>query len=513
MPGREERSSTAETRPVDPPTWLHRALWILLPALASVMLLAVTNHLGQDVAVSPLMWVVPLSLYLLTFIICFDRERWYSRRWYSLGAAAAVLAVSYVQLAPHLDDLYRAYGLEFRIAGFAKRIETIAAAYLTMMFAVCMLCHGELVRLKPLPTRLTSFYLSIAVGGAIGGILVGVVCPSVFDNYHELPLAVIISFLMATSLFAHASFQTWFKQRALYKFACLLVAITGVSIIGWAQAEKMLGGALARDRNFYGVLSVQEHFQDYEPNPEWYGRALYHGRILHGYQYLREDMRRIPTTYFMENSGVGLALRNYPRRADRGLRVALVSLGAGTLACYGELGDEYTFYEINPQVVDFAREHFTFLRDCPAEVKTTLGDARLSLEAEVAQQAPPCDVLVLDAFSGDSIPTHLLTREAFQLYQQRLAPDGVICVHVSNRYLNVEPVVVRLAEDAGWSVIAISQDKFAGLAEAASDWLIITRNQRFLALPAIQGAKRRPVTDPSLPLWTDKYSNLLQIMK
>lgn len=506
--------STAQDKPASDDgaslSWTHRLLWIVLPAFACVMLLAVTNYLCQDVAVSPLMWVVPLSLYLLTFIICFDRESWYSRRIYSLVALVAVMMVCNFMLASHMEILYRDLGINFDYSNFVRRLDVQAFAFLFLLFTVCLLCHGELVRLKPAPRYLTTFYLSVSVGGALGGILVGVVCPAIFSGYHELHLAIIAAALFSGYVFGQEAFRTWLREKRLYKALCGVAALVGLYVVFWSQTERMATSAVAIERNFYGVLWLQDHFQDSTEEPSWYGRALYHGRILHGYQYLTPGRERVPTTYYMENSGVGLTLRNFPRPADRGLRVGLVGLGAGTLACYGEAGDHYTFYEINPQVIDFAKTYFTFLSDCPAELDFQLGDARLSLERS---ELPPDDVLVLDAFSGDAIPTHLLTREAFELYEQRLAPGGVLCVHVSNRHLRLEPVVARLADEAGWSIVTIAKRGAVGLAETESDWMLLTRNEAFLQLPAIADVQRSPERDPTMPLWTDGYHNLLRILR
>jgi SAM-dependent methyltransferase len=505
----EPAATAAEASVVDPfevmPTWMDRLGWLLLPALASLLLMAITNHLCQDVAVVPFFWVIPLSLYLLSFIICFDREAWYRRRIFSALTFCAVAGVCLILLEDDLEGLLKRHYREIDLFDFMDNLFIEAGVYLGLLFLVCMVCHGELVRAKPKARYLTEFYLMVAGGGALGGIFVGLICPQVFSSYVEMNIGLVLSFMLAIAVFWDSLWTTWLLNRTWRKCVAFAAAFLVLLVVVRAQFAAVSSSAKLSLRNFYGVLTLKEHYED---DPENQIRELLNGRILHGSQFVDETKRRLPTTYYCAASGVGLTLLNY--RDLQPLRVGVVGLGTGTIASYGGVGDYYCFYEINPLVPMVARKYFTYLSDSGAQVEVELGDARLTLERQ-----PPrgYDVIALDAFSSDAIPVHLLTKEAFELYLRHLKPEGVIVVHISNRHLDLKPVVGGIAAELNVPLVLIedNQDEYVG--EASSDWLLLTRNQQFLNGDAIREASETVEgTYTPVRLWTDEYSNLFQIM-
>jgi hypothetical protein len=462
-----------------PPPLRHRLLWIALPAFASWMLMASTHQLTQDLAVIPFLWVLPLGAYLLSFILSFERPRWYAPRLIAPLTAALIFisALAYAFHATH--SAFLALGI---------------ALVLATLFLLCMLAHGELARLKPAPRHLTGYYLAISGGGALGGLFVGLVAPTLFSTSLEWKLGMAFAYIGAWGRLVHLHRD---RLRAHLNVAATLgvVAVTGLALI-----VALFGSYVTRlesARNFYGVVAVEE-------GPGW--RDLVNGAILHGRQYLREDRRSRPTTYFVEGSGVGRALGFFRDRED--LRVGVVGLGAGTLAAYGRHPSQgFRFYEINPEVTRLARTYFTFLKDCSAEVEVVPGDARLSLEREPSGRF---HVLALDAFSGESIPTHLLTAEAMAVYLRHLDPAGVIAVHISNRFLDLSPVVRGVAHQAGLLTMEVDYAAQEGDLGQASTWILCTRSgpayrelSRFGAAP---GGAREIV-------WKDDRSDLFSILK
>jgi hypothetical protein len=485
------------------PSVRRRLLWVALPAAASLMLLATTNHVCQNIAVVPFLWVVPLTLYLLSFIICFDHQRWYVR---GLWATAAVLA------------LVAATGNE-EIDWFGCRLGRTEelALYFAAMFFACMVCHGELVRLKPDPRHLTGFYLLISAGGALGGIFVGLVAPLVFTTFFEWSIGVVASCAIAIVVMAlSVPIRELFiacntiPRRALTAARMLLVpaAIVGLGYIVFWQATGWRP-AVDRARNFYGVVSVFEYDRE---DPQEHHRSMKHGAITHGQQYLDPVKSHWATTYYSVQGGVGRTIRYFRERGP--VRVGVVGLGVGTLATYARVGDHYRFYEINPEVLRMAHAHFTYLADCQVTPEVEMGDARLSLERELSGEGQPplFDVLVLDAFSGDSIPAHLLTKEAFEIYRPHVAPGGVIAVHITNRYLYLAPVIKGLAEHFGLDTVRIDTPRDDSRAIGHSDWMMLTNNQDFLR--AVKPSPPEKAGDDfTVPLWTDKYNNLFQILR
>jgi hypothetical protein len=469
--------------------WLK---WIGLPAFASLAFLATTNVVCQDVAVVPFLWVAPLSLYLLSFIICFDHERWYRRGLFAGGYLALVAFGPFIY--PLMSSLELSYQFVYELV-----------LYLTAMFFVCMICHGELVLAKPAPRYLTSFYLAIAAGGALGGVLVSLVAPVLFSTYYEWPIAAIGGCFLAGSVLIGDEARAWVKQRRLL-LPTLAVAILVALSVG---KDLFLGGheLIWQNRNFYGVVTVTETVN----KAGMHYRLLRNGRITHGIQFTAEDNRRLPTSYYGPESGVEQTIAAYQSRPS--MRVGAVGLGVGTIATYARPGDDYRFYEINPQVVEIASELFTFLSESKGHTEIVLGDARLSLEREPPQDF---DVLVLDAFSGDAIPTHLLTTEAFQIYDRHLARGGALCIHVSNQYLDLTGVVRRLADLHGYEVVHIDQgedeDDNDQRGVYSSEWMVLSKDSDVLAQIDKQVVK--PPTDSSdAPLWTDEHTGLFRILK
>ena len=473
-----------------PPTWFDRIPWIALPACASLMLLAATHHICQDVAVVPFLWILPLTLYLLSFIITFDHERWYVRPAWTLIALLALLAVS------GTDYLKKAGGHDPMTLSQEVALCSLA------LFGVCMVCHGEVARLKPDPRHLTEFYLLIAAGGALGGLFVGIVAPQIFSSYLEWQIGMAASAILAAGLLVVPGPGGWRRWFRYVVFAPLAVA--GLWHLTYWEAYNP-GGPLLQSRNFFGVVSVLEEYPD---DPESRTYVLMNGRIRHGCQFTDPDKRHWPTSYYGEDSGVGLAITYFQGLGN--VRVGAIGLGTGTLAAYAKPGDSFRFYEINPEVLRIASDgkYFTYLKDCRGDSEVVMGDARLSLEAEPSQNF---HVIVLDAFSGDAIPTHLLTREAFQLYRRHLASDGIIAVHISNRHLLLGPVVREIAKDCGMNISRISAAEDPSRSLDNNEWVLVTQNDDFL--------QKHPSTDAhsdddnlAVPLWTDDYSNLFQIL-
>jgi SAM-dependent methyltransferase len=462
-------------------TWPRRLLWIGLAACSSTLLLAVTNHLCQNIAPVPLLWVVPLALYLLTFVVAFNRHNWYPRWW--------ILRLLVVMLAAMGYALYDVDAIE--------SAPVFVPVFCIGLFIACWFCHGELNSLRPDPRYLTSFYLAIAFGGALGAIFVGLIAPQIFDNLYEMPIALLMTAILASILNWNTHGDQRWPARALWASVSIAMAIVLVMQIQGYQRD-----SIAMMRSFYGALRVTQS-RNIGPQQE---RTLFHGTITHGSQYLMPPLRTQPTTYYTRRSGAGYALRfccAWPKR------VGIIGLGAGTLATYGLPGDSFRFYEINPQVIQIAQSLFTYLRDSKAKIDIIPGDARLSLEAEPPQEF---DVLVIDAFSGDAIPVHLLTREAMALYLRHLQPNGILAFHVSNNYLRLAPVVERLAEAYGYKSFMVETEANTEDLSAASQWVLVTRKRNFIQLLGLSLAGETVPVPPGLPVWNDDYNNLFQVL-
>lgn len=546
------------------PTLLQKFFWVALPATASVLLVGTTSKLCVDVAVIPFLWVLPLAIYLVSFILSFDHPRWYARGWFAALFVVAGTAVAYlVSLGLHAPILLQ------------------IVAYTASLFVACMICHGEVYRLRPAPRHLTSFYLHLSFGGALGGIFVGLVAPVVFNDYYELHLGYwALAYLLAAlclvqrsrsialgsgagTLIGIALLPAFFLTRATepgwfghvknyantyYAFyleyrwwavAVLLMLLWSLrgalqarlpedwrvrfsflplsltALLGAVFVIQITGtnaGMIESSRNFYGTLKVRPYG---EPDSISYSYLLSHGITTHGLQFVQTPYDKWATTYYGANSGIGLAL-DHAEPTKGGRKFGFVGLGAGTLAAYGLPGDTMRIYEINPAVLRLARERFTFLAHTAADVKIVLGDARLSLEDELAHAAPQhFDVLALDAFSSDAIPVHLLTEEAFAVYLKHLKPGGVIAVHISNRYLDLRPVVEGLAKRYQLHLATISDNpKSEDWWLYRTTWMLLSSDPERFAHQDFKDAMDEPSDETAKTiLWTDDRASLAGILR
>jgi len=461
------------------PSLGRMARWGLLAALGSLLLLATTNHITRDIASIPLLWILPLSLYLLTFVLCFDSDIWY-RRWLFLPLTAAFLVAC-------------AWGLQANAITYNVRI--LLPLYVVGMFVLCMFAHGELAADRPAPKYLTRFYLMVALGGALGGLFVGLIAPYIFPDNFETGLGYIV--LAASAIYLLRD-----------EGSIVMGAAAGVAIACAAFFVLQVGAEVSSSRvlmrNFYATLQTHDTPPDQATGSA--SRVLIDGVIIHGEQYLEEPWRSRPVTYYGVNSGVGRVMdvkRDGPRK------VAIIGLGAGTMAAFGKEGDEYRFYEINPQMVWVAENEFSYLKDSKADISVAMGDARLSLERE---DSHGFDVMLIDAFSSDSVPMHLMSAEAMEVYLKHLAPDGVIVFNVTNRYLNLTPPIQRIAEEYGLASTYISDEPTDGI-HYDSEFVLVTRDPAVLADPRISSGVSPVEEIPNLGVWTDNFNNLFRILR
>ena len=479
------------------------SLWIALSATASLFLLSVTNQISQEVAVIPFLWILPLALYLLSFILTFSGKRGYHRRVYAVLFILSTALTLYVMLNATRLHIY---------------LQILA--YSLLLFTACMLCHGELYLLRPAARHLTTFYLMVSIGGALGGFFVSLVAPVIFNGYWEFFVGLAMTVAILLIIFraersgaSRANDRTQKESSDLPARARFIFTVFALVTILLAVLSTSFSGALFAKRNFYGVIRVRGLIPDGAVRPAF---VMSHGITVHGLQFMDPELRDLTTTYYVPESGAGLAIRNHPRYGQ-GLRVGMLGVGAGTLAAYGQPGDVYRLYEINPVVIDLAEGqggYFSFIEDSHADVTLVLGDARISLERELAEGDPHrFDVLALDTFSSDSIPVHLVTKEAFALYLAHLAPDGILAAHITNLHLDLQPVFWQLAQHYHLSLARVEYegDSKGGY---ASHWVLLSRDPAWLKIPAI----RAHTVDlngysTTIQLWTDDYSNLFQILK
>ena len=473
-------------------------LWFGLAMVPSVLLSAVTNKLSVDVSPVPFLWVVPLTLYLISFIVCFSVESWAARWLWGPAAIIALLTSGFVIGMQRGSGSYGSLPFQF-------------AVHLGTLFCLCMACHGELVRWKPSTSgassprgqSLTEFYLIMSAGGAAGGLFVAVVAPALFPLCVEHHLGLLAAALLIPVAWMCDPRAGWFHARNPGVWLGLACGVIPLTVGLTMDVVNTLRHVHKISRNFYGVLRVIEQRRE---SPSSAYHELAHGGTRHGLQLIDPKLARLPTTYYGLTSGVGLALSWH--HADRPRRVGVVGLGVGTLATYGRKGDVYDFYEIDPTVRDLASNFFHYLRDTPADVHLIPGDARLALERREPQQY---DVLVLDAFSSDAIPIHLLTAEAFEVYRRHLVPDGIIAVHVSNHYFNLRPILAGHAQRLGWSVAGIAdRTGDAELFTTPSLWILLSPDSASLEAGALSRVER---TDLGRPLnWTDARHSLFEVM-
>jgi hypothetical protein len=487
--------SVSETPTSSRPKAITLLLWIALSATASILLLAVTNEITQEVAPIPFLWIAPLTLYLLSFILAFESERWYKRVPFTFLLLLATGGFVYIVTHPYTNYLIQ------------------LSLYAVLLFACFMICHGELYRLRPHPSHLTMFYLMVSIGGAVGGVFVNFIAPLIFNSYWELHYGLaLVWILLVVMTFVRPT--TIRLPRLKFAFDTLVGGMAAVTLITTLFLVRgLFAGAQLAERNFYGILRVWK--TDMGNGEQAY--ALMHGITLHGFQYLDPAKRDQPAGYYSPSTGVGLAILNHPRRG-LGMQVGVMGEGAGMLAAYGQPGDRYHFYEINPQVVALADGqggYFSYLKDSRAEVSLALGDARISLERELAEgSGNHFDMLVLDVFSSDSIPVHLLTRQAFELYLHSLSEQGIIAVHISNKHLDLMPVLWQLSKQFNLSLLVVKTQADLAHGIFPTNWVLLSPDPGLLTIPAI--ASRG---DPMLGyttrvgLWTDDYSNLFQILR
>ena len=547
-----------------------RALWIALPACASMLLYGATGQLTQDLAPIPFLWILPLGLYLVSFIICFDSNRWYRREIFQPLLGAAILSNLILLVA--IDRITAAAG---RVALSPTGVGVVLEITneMTLMFAGCMVCHGELVQLKPHKRDLTAFYLMLSAGGALGGIFSVVVAPLVFREFVDFRFATWICVLLMTISLLRDR-ESWLHRRISWIgpvilavalglplaiervghpliYAALAIGAVGASALSgrWKNRPRWLAqpGTIAQgsmvvaavvlavvyvqliafttrnalwiSRNFYGVLRVLE---EQAPDHSWVSHKLMNGKVEHGKQFFSSrypQLRYYPTGYYGVETGIGLVMMNEPRRARPGnsaLRVGVVGLGVGAMSAWGRPGDYFRFYEINPGVIDVATSpaaYFTFLRDSSARVKIVPGDARLSMERELAGgHAQNFDVLVIDAFTGDMIPTHLLTLEAMRVYLRELKPDGVLAVHVSSLNLDLRPVLAEHSRTLNLRYGFVHTDE-KDMVNWSTDWVLLAHGDKVLGQPAIAAHLESRERLRRIRPWTDDYSNLFQLLK
>jgi SAM-dependent methyltransferase len=478
----------AEDEAPQPPPAKHYWMWLALPAVASTLLLAITNHLSQNVAAIPFLWVLPLSIYLLTFILCFEGD-WYWRNPYLQLLAVALGSMAYL-LGPTMME--------------NPRIILFIPLFSIGLFFCCMTCHGELARLKPHPRYLTHFYLMISAGGALGGVLVGLVAPHLLRAYYELPLGLVACAALILIVVKQDASLEWFRRWTQPAPIVALAATVALAVFVGLQIYKSSEDARLQVRNFYGALKVTDTGPATDLDSR---RQLTHGTISHGEQFLNPTRRDLPTTYYGPNTGIGVSIRE--KQKNGAVRIGVIGLGTGTVAAYGRWGDYIRYYEINPLVPWIARTQFTFVGDCRGKLEIAMGDARLTLEREAPENF---DVLAVDAFSSDSIPVHLLTREAMQLYFHHLKPDGILAVHISNRYLDLEPVLEGEAKALGKTAREMDTEDDDATDVFAATWiLLVAPPAQFDS--ALVAASTPLHSTKNVRLWTDDYSNLFKILK
>ncbi len=529
-------ATAAPARPY-PTSWRERLRWAGLAAVASGLLLSTTTHLTTDLMAMPLLWVVPLGLYLLSFVAGFS-------------AAGPRLTAMAVRLTPIL--LLLVGGPLFLAGNGPQWGVALALAGLVLLLVVTLALHGTLAIERPPAAGLTSFYLWLSVGGALGGLFCALVAPALFSWPWEHPLLLLVAAVLVPGratggLAAQRSGQLAILLAGLLMVvllagpsrlfspggslapslsalaAVLVLLLLAITAIGqrWLfvvmLALLMLGVGGSRrlqavldgqhTRSFFGVYTVRDR-------PEQQLRQLMHGTTLHGIQSQRPDLQREPMTYYVRDSGVGRALALAPQLFGPAARIGVVGLGAGTLACYAQPGQRWTMFEIDPEVVRIARQDFTYLSQCNPGIAMVVGDARLTLQQ---QPAGGFDLLAVDAFSSDSIPLHMMTREALAIYGRALERDGLLLIHISNRFLDLEPVLAALARDGGWQARILRYEPQGmpapGMVRAQSLWVALSRDPARLQALAAAGGGWQPLRqDAAVPVWRDDFASVLPVI-
>ena len=481
-------SDTDNAAAVDPegpaPRLGEYALWLAFAALGSVLLLATTSHITENIASVPFLWVLPLSLYLLSFVVAFEGRQgrgWYQRAWFLFPTLLLLVAM--------------AAGLEANRG--VLDVSLAVPLYTIGMMMAAFFCNGELALSKPVPRYLTHFYLTISLGGALGGMLVGLVAPRVFPTYFELPVALVL--LSSLAVFV-ARKTRWLVGPAVV--ATLATAWFGSEYIGFLRDD-----VVYMHRNFYGTLRVKEQGQgDHQV------RRLLHGVILHGEQPTIAASRLEPGTYYARSSGVGRAIE--AKQSQGPIRLGFVGLGVGTLSAYGRAGDVVRFYELDPDVLALAKTQFSYLSSSPATIEFVIGDARLSMERELLSGARQgYDVLAIDAFTSDSIPVHLITSEATALFFQHLKPDGILAYHISNRFLDLKPVLANIAQANNLVVRLVTDLPGDESTASTTDWVLLARSPAAFDDQRLADVVEEIDPNPHFSLWTDQFNNLIDVLK
>jgi len=481
-------STSGDLQSAGRPTTGDVLFWLGLSTCGSTLLVATTNQISQDIAVSPFLWVATLGIYLLTFVLAFQSDRFY---WRTPFAIAAGLFAPIACALPAVS------------IGLSLRSQLIV--YLATLFVTCMVCQGELARSRPLPRHLTAFYLTIATGGAIGGVFVALVAPLVFTEFSEYQIGLAAACLLGfVGWLRTGALAQWTRRNFAVRLPLMALLIGGLTAI-IATTTSGRQGAVSSARNFYGILRVMAREDANGPF-----RELQHGRTRHGFEYLQATRKDWPTSYYGPHSGIAIAL-NALDRSNR--HIAVVGLGTGTLAAWGRKGDTFRFYEINPDVEQIARTWFSFLSDSKARTEVVLGDARVQLERELAAgRSGDFDLIAVDAFSSDSIPMHLLTAECADIYQGRLAPGGVLALHISNRALNLDPVARGVARHLGWAAVQILSGEDTETGESSSRWVLMTSNEDFLMRAGL--AQQHSGWSSRAPIiWTDEFASLWHVLQ
>jgi hypothetical protein len=465
---------------------VHKILWVLLPMGTAMQLSGVTSYLTANVAAIPFLWILPLGVYLLTIIVAFQFPR--LRSGVMMGRFLIVMLASL------------GYGLSHTEVSWPMRVSILL--FLVEELAACLFLHTEACAIRPSrASESTLFYLLFAAGGALGSFLVGIACPLVFSFNYDLSITFVVTALLAMAI----TWNSGWSQRLLWSVASVMLLVL-LFMIRTAYSRNTTVAV----RNFYAALRVKQDLS----YPGTTTRTLMNGTIQHGTQLFGTDeLRRTPTTYYARDSGVGLALRFCCLNSDRSVRprnIGVIGLGAGTIAAYGQSGDHIRFYDINPAVAPIAQNVFTYIRDSAAQVEIVEGDGRTSLGSESPQHF---DVLVIDAFSGDAIPIHLLTTEAMAVYRKHLNPGGILAFHISNRHVSLGPAVALLAQAAGMQAMRVSTDSTREPGEYTSTWMLVTDDPAFFARPELAAVARPQAPVRGLTVWTDDYSALLPVLR
>ena len=531
-PGREPARAQALG---PPPARTRVARWIALGFVPSGMMLATSTFVSTDMVAMPLLWVIPLALYLLSFSIAFAARR---------GVADLLTSSAPVTIVLFGGVL---------MGSFAERATFGAVTALILLFMISVALHTQLYRLRPEPARLTGFYLAMSFGGALGGMFAGLIAPTLFDWTWEYPLLIFAAGVLVPQTYLTAGLRAFWHRRGMrvagatliVGVLCLamlviarepagfrevrhpgviftIVALGGLVSLGaripyllvLASGLLLFGGVRSLSLSLEPGARVRSYFGVYTITDEARRRALIHGTTLHGVQLIGTATReRMPTTYYTPDSGVGRVMRAAPLVFGPEARIGVVGLGAGTLACYARAGQRWTFYEIDPAMAALSMaRRFTFVADCAPQARFVLGDARLSL----GRAAPATlDVLALDAFSSDAVPMHLLTREAFAGYARVLAPNGVLAVHISNRIVDLRPIVAAAAKEGGWRTLILDhRPSLLREEETPSSWVVMTRDPWTLALVAGENAEWKKLrARPGFAAWTDDYATILALLR